>query len=58
MDGATASAKLSEQRVCVTEMEGRGSEHGGQYVCFVYSNEWLDRLARLGRRVKKALELV
>lgn len=57
MDGKTASAKLLEQGVCATAMEGWGSEHGNQYIRFVYSNEDLDRLAGLGRRVKVALDI-
>ena len=55
MDGAAASAKLLEQGVCATAMEGWGMEHGSQYVRFVYSNESQDRLTGLGRRVKLAL---
>ncbi|KAL1957347.1 hypothetical protein VTO42DRAFT_6136 [Malbranchea cinnamomea] len=55
MNGAAASAKLPEQGICATAMKEWGSEHGGQYVRFVYSNESRDRLKGIGARVRKAL---
>jgi aspartate/methionine/tyrosine aminotransferase len=55
LDGEATSQRLLEQRVCATAMNGWGETHGAQYIRFVYSNEPVERLEGLGRRVRRAL---
>jgi N-succinyldiaminopimelate aminotransferase len=57
LDGATMSRALLSHGVCATGMAGWGSEHGAQYIRFVYANEPVDRLRRLGPAVRAALRL-
>ncbi|OAQ58708.1 aminotransferase [Pochonia chlamydosporia 170] len=53
--GQTASERLLKEGVCATGMKGWGTEHGAQYVRFVFSNEPVNRLHGLGSRVRAAL---
>jgi N-succinyldiaminopimelate aminotransferase len=57
LDGAAMSRALLDQGVCATGMAGWGTEHGTQYIRFVYANEPVERLRRLGPAVKAALRL-
>ncbi|KIV79407.1 hypothetical protein PV11_06969 [Exophiala sideris] len=57
IDGATASKRFLSQGVCATSMDGWGDVHGRQYIRFVFSNEPLDRLKGLGKKVRQALEV-
>lgn len=57
LDGVSASTKLLEQGICATAMTGWGLEHGNQYVRFVYSNEPIQRLRGIGRRLKAAFSM-
>ncbi|KAK5036074.1 hypothetical protein LTR13_005644 [Exophiala sideris] len=57
IDGATASKRFLSQGVCATSMDGWGHVHGRQYIRFVFSNEPLDRLKGLGKKVRQALEV-
>ena len=50
------SARLLDQGVAATPMAGWGEVHGGQYIRFVFSNEPVDRLRGLGRKVRDALK--
>ena len=56
IDGAAMSARLLDQGVAATPMAGWGEVHGGQYIRFVFSNEPVDRLRGLGRKVRDALK--
>lgn len=56
IDGAEMSRRLLESEVCATAMAGWGATHGAQYIRFVYANEPVERLQRLGARVRAALE--
>ena len=56
IDGAAMSARLLDRGVAATPMAGWGEVHGGQYIRFVFSNEPVDRLRGLGRKVRDALE--
>jgi N-succinyldiaminopimelate aminotransferase len=55
LDGATMAERLLEQGVCATPMEGWGQVHGRDYIRFVFANEPVDRLRRLGPAVHVAL---
>lgn len=55
LDGAQVSARLLEQGVAATGMQGWGEAHGAQYIRFVFSNEPLDRLRGVGDKVRRAL---
>ena len=57
LDGAAMSRALLDQGVCATGMAGWGTEHGAQYIRFVYANEPVERLKRLGPAVRTALGL-
>lgn len=57
IDGATMSARLLEQGVCATPMQGWGVAHGAQFIRFVFSNEPVERLRGLGARVRAALKI-
>lgn len=55
MDCATVSTHLLARKVAATPMRGWGGEVADRYVRFVFSNEPVERLARLGERVRAAL---
>jgi aspartate/methionine/tyrosine aminotransferase len=57
LDGAAMSARLFERGVCATGMAGWGERHGAQYIRFVFANEPVERLKRLGAPVRAALGL-
>ena len=50
------SRRLLEQKVAATPMPGWGGEVAARHVRFVFSNEPVERLTRLGERVRRALE--
>ena len=56
IDGATLAQRLLQQGICATAMDGWGETHGGQYIRFVFSNEPVNRLRGVGRRIRAALE--
>jgi aspartate/methionine/tyrosine aminotransferase len=53
--GAEASRRLLEQKVAATPMKGWGGGVAERYVRFVFSNEPVERLERLGERARVAL---
>lgn len=55
LDGAAMSARLLDEGVCATPMIGWGEIHGAQYIRFVFSNEPVERLRKLGAAVRAAL---
>jgi aspartate/methionine/tyrosine aminotransferase len=55
LDCVEVSDRLLEQKVAATPMRGWGGEIADRHVRFVFSNEPVDRLALLGRRVHAAL---
>jgi aspartate/methionine/tyrosine aminotransferase len=55
LDGMEVSSRLLEQRVAATPMRGWGGAVADRHVRFVFSNEPVERLARLGERVHAAL---
>jgi aspartate/methionine/tyrosine aminotransferase len=55
LDGAEASRRLLEQKVAATPMKGWGGGVAERYVRFVFSNEPVERLERLGERARVAL---
>jgi aspartate/methionine/tyrosine aminotransferase len=55
LDCADASARLLERKVAATQMRGWGGDVADRYVRFVFSNEPVERIARLGERVRAAL---
>jgi N-succinyldiaminopimelate aminotransferase len=57
IDGATMSERLLNHGVCATPMHGWGVTHGAQYIRFVFTNEPVARLQRLGGSVRRALGL-
>ena len=52
---AELSARLLEQKVAATPMDGWGGEVAARHLRFVFSNEPVDRLRALGDRVRAAL---
>jgi aspartate/methionine/tyrosine aminotransferase len=50
-----ASERLLEQKVAATPMRGWGGDVADRHVRFVFSNEPVERLSRLGERVRAAL---
>jgi len=50
------SRRLLQQRVAATPMTGWGGDVAGRHVRFVFSNEPVERLAKLGERVRAALD--
>lgn len=56
IDGAALSQRLLRNGVAATAMAGWGEAHGAQYVRFVFSNEPVDRLRGLGRKVRAAID--
>ena len=56
LDGAETAARLLQQGVCATAMQGWGEVHGRDYIRFVFANEPVDRLRLLGPAVRAALE--
>jgi len=52
---AELSARLLEQKVAATPMDGWGGEVAARQLRFVFSNEPVERLALLGKRVRAAL---
>jgi aspartate/methionine/tyrosine aminotransferase len=55
-DSQTASARLLERgKVAATPMRGWGGPDADRFVRLVFSNEPVERLADLGRRVERAL---
>lgn len=57
LDGEQMSQRLFAQGVCATGMLGWGVEHGASYIRFVYANEPVARLQRLGGKVRAALDM-
>ena len=55
LDCMDASERLLAQKVAATPMRGWGGEVADRHVRFVFSNEPVDRLSRLGERVRAAL---
>ena len=55
LDGAAMSARLLDQGVCATGMAGWGTAHGADFIRFVFANEPVERLARLGPAVRAAI---
>jgi aspartate/methionine/tyrosine aminotransferase len=55
LDCMDASERLLEQKVAATPMRGWGGNAADRHVRFVFSNEPVDRLSRLGERVRAAL---
>lgn len=51
------SQRLIAQKVAATPMRGWGGEVADRHVRFVFSNETVGRLARLGERVRAALAM-
>lgn len=56
LDGAAMSERLLEHGVCATGMAGWGAAHGAEYIRFVFANEPVERLRRLGPAVRAALD--
>ncbi len=55
LNGAAMSERLLAQDVCATGMAGWGVAHGAEYIRFVFANEPVERLRRLGPAVRAAL---
>ena len=55
LDGETMSRRLLAQNVCALGMAGWGEAHGADYIRFVFANEPVERLRRLGPAVRAAL---
>jgi aspartate/methionine/tyrosine aminotransferase len=55
LDCMDASERLLEQKVAATPMRGWGGDVADRHVRFVFSNEPVERLSRLGERVRAAL---
>jgi len=55
-DCVEVSARLLGQNVAATPMRGWGGPVADRHVRFVFSNEPVERLARLGERVRRALK--
>ena len=55
LEGAAMSERLLEHGVCATGMAGWGAAHGAEYIRFVFANEPVERLRRLGPAVRAAL---
>lgn len=56
LDGAAMSERLLEHGVCATGMAGWGAAHGTEYIRFVFANEPVERLRRLGPAVHATLD--
>jgi N-succinyldiaminopimelate aminotransferase len=56
LDGGEMAARLLQQGVCATAMQGWGEVHGRDYIRFVFANEPVDRLRLLGPAVRATLE--
>jgi aspartate/methionine/tyrosine aminotransferase len=52
---AELSARLLDQKVAATPMDGWGGEIAARHLRFVFSNESVERLRALGERVRAAL---
>ncbi len=57
MNGAAMSERLLEHGVCATGMAGWGAAHGAEYIRFVFANEPVERLRRLGPAVRATLDV-
>jgi aspartate/methionine/tyrosine aminotransferase len=57
LDCVEVSNRLLDEKVAATPMRGWGGEIGDRHVRFVFSNEPVERLATLGDRVHRALEV-
>jgi N-succinyldiaminopimelate aminotransferase len=55
LDPTAVSRQLLEQKVAATPMRGWGGEVADRHVRFVFSNEPVERLTKLGARVRAAL---
>jgi N-succinyldiaminopimelate aminotransferase len=55
LDGATMAERLLAQQVCATSMGGWGVVHGADCIRFVFANEPMERLRRLGPAVRAAI---
>jgi aspartate/methionine/tyrosine aminotransferase len=55
LDCVEVSNRLLTEKVAATPMRGWGGEIADRHVRFVFSNEPVERLARLGPRVRRAL---
>jgi aspartate/methionine/tyrosine aminotransferase len=56
LDCVEVSDRLLAEKVAATPMRGWGGEIADRHVRFVFSNEPVERLSRLGERVHRALE--
>jgi aspartate/methionine/tyrosine aminotransferase len=56
-DCADASNRLLDHKVAATPMRGWGGRVADRHVRFVFSNEPVDRLALMGERVRRALNV-
>jgi aspartate/methionine/tyrosine aminotransferase len=57
LDCETVSQRLLEEKVAATPMRGWGGPVADRHVRFVFSNEPVERLALLGDRVRRALDV-
>jgi aspartate/methionine/tyrosine aminotransferase len=57
LDCVEVSNRLLEEKVAATPMRGWGGEIADRHVRFVFSNEPVERLALLGDRVRRALDV-
>ena len=55
LDGEAMSKRLLAHDVCALGMAGWGKAHGADYIRFVFANEPVERLRRLGPAVRAAL---
>ena len=55
LSGETMSERLLAQNVCALGMAGWGEAHGTDYIRFVFANEPVERLRRLGPAIRAAL---
>jgi N-succinyldiaminopimelate aminotransferase len=55
LDGETMSRRLLDHGVCATGMAGWGEAHGKDYIRFVFANEPVERLRRVGAAVRAAV---
>ncbi len=55
LSGETMSERLLAQNVCALGMAGWGKAHGTDYIRFVFANEPVERLQRLGPAIRAAL---
>jgi aspartate/methionine/tyrosine aminotransferase len=56
IDGDETSRRLLARKVAATSMAGWGEKGAASYIRFVFSNEKVERLEGLGKKVRKALQ--